>query len=390
MNNWQQRLAAKLEQRRAQQRYRSRRVSLGAQGAELAVGELALLNFCSNDYLGLAASAEIGQALREASQEFATGSGASHLVCGHSAEHHSLEQELAEFTGRERALVFSSGYMANLGVITALLGKGDVVIQDKLNHASLIDGGLSCGAQFRRYRHADVDHLRMQLINASDRPVMIVTDGVFSMDGDIAPLPEIVELAEEFGALLMVDDAHGFGCYGEHGGGLAEHFSLNQAQLPILVGTFGKAFGTFGAFVAGSEALIENLIQFARSYIYTTALPPALAAATRKSLVIVHEGTILRRQLQENIAYFKNQCSMGGLPLMRSDSAIQPLLLKQDSKALQLSEFLLEHGIWVSAIRPPTVPEGSARLRITLSASHKQEQIERLVITLKAGMEMLK
>ncbi len=351
--------------------YRSRRI----------IDNKAVVNFCSNDYLGLANDARVITAFKKAADDYGVGSGSAHLICGHSSAHHALEEELAEFTGRERALLFSTGYMANLGTITALVERGDSVFEDKLNHASLLDGGLSSGAIFKRYPHSDLEQLEKLLTKASGQK-LVVTDGVFSMDGDVALLRELANLAKQHAAWLMVDDAHGFGVLGKNGGGLVEQLNLTSDDVPILMGTLGKAFGTFGAFIAGSEILIETLIQSARTYIYTTALPPAIAQATRESLKIVIAETWRREKLQTLIAQFKSGAAQLGLPLMPSDSAIQPLLVGESSCATRISERLLEAGFLVSAIRPPTVPKGKARLRITLSALHQSEDVARLLETL--------
>lgn len=373
-----------LAERRAQRLYRSRRVIEGAQGPELTVDGERYLAFCSNDYLGLANHPAVVEAFARAASEYGVGSGASHLVSGHSAPHHRLEEALAEFTGRPRALLFSTGYMANLGAINALLGKQDFIFEDKLNHASLLDAGLLSGARFQRFLHNDLTSLESRLRRAGDGRKLIAVDGVFSMDGDLAPLPELAALAGRYDAWLMVDDAHGFGVLGAQGAGCAEHFGLDGEQLPILMGTLGKAIGTFGAFVAGSEALIETLIQFARTYIYTTALPPAVAAATLKSLELVRSETWRREHLQQLIARFRRGAEQLGLSLLPSASAIQPLLVGDAGRALDLSERLAQRGIWIGAIRPPTVPAGSARLRITLSAAHSEQQVDRLLAALAA------
>lgn len=383
-------LRSTLDERRAQQLYRTRKIVESAQGVEVIIDGKKYLNFCSNDYLGLANHPSIIEAFKKAADEFGVGSGASHLVCGHSSLHHELEENLAEFTGRERALLFSTGYMANLGVITALLDKGDFIFEDKLNHASLIDAGLLSGARFQRFLHNDIDNLRSRLERVESGRKLICVDGVFSMDGDIAPLTELAQLAQRHDAWLMVDDAHGFGVLGKNGAGCAEHFNLDQNQLPILMGTLGKACGSFGAFIAGSEALIETLIQFARPYIYTTALPPAVAAATLQSLKIIREESWRRERLQKLITRFRDGARQLDLPLMNSASAIQPLLVSKSgesegdaARALAFSEKLAAQGFWISAIRPPTVPTGTARLRITLSAAHSETQIDRLLDALK-------
>jgi 8-amino-7-oxononanoate synthase len=372
-------LQAALTERRQHHLYRQRRNLQSAQGAEVQVDGKPYLNFCSNDYLGLANHPAVVAAFQQAANDYGVGSGASHLVCGHSALHHQLEEELAAFVGRDRALLFSTGYMANLGVVNALLGKKDYIYQDKLNHASLLDAGLLSGAHFQRFLHNDMDSLAAKLEKATSGRKLIVVDSVFSMDGDMAPLQELAALAEQHQAWLMADDAHGIGVLGEHGAGCAEHFQLSQQQLPILMGTLGKGFGSFGAFVAGSEELIETLIQFARPYIYTTALPPAVAAASLASLKVIREDQPRRQHLHALIARFKAGAATHQLPLMASDTAIQPLVVGDSQKASVLSEQLAQRGFLIGAIRPPTVPANSSRLRITLSAAHSEQQLDALL-----------
>jgi 8-amino-7-oxononanoate synthase len=374
-----QHLQQRLDERKRQSLYRTRKTIASAQGASVVVDGKKLLGFCSNDYLGLANHPEINKAAKAAVDKYGVGSGASHLVCGHSSEHQALEEELAEFTGRDRALLFSTGYMANLGVITALLNKGDDLFEDKLNHASLLDGGLLSGARMQRFLHNDTASLELKLTKAKNGNKLIAVDGVFSMDGDTAPLKKLSNCAQQHKAWLMIDDAHGFGVLGKNGGGSSEYFGLDQQQLPILMATFGKGLGTFGAFVAGSNALIETLIQFSRSYIYTTAIPPSIAASTRAGLGLLQTESWRRQHLTELIRYFKHEAALLNLPLMKSDTAIQPLLVGDADAALVLSAALEAKGFWVSAIRPPTVPLGSARLRITLSAAHSKEQVEQLL-----------
>ena len=372
-------LAAALSDRQDQHLYRSRRVLESAQGAEVVVDGQRYLNFCSNDYLGLANHPEIVTAFKNAADTFGVGSGASHLVCGHSALHHQLEEELADFTGRDRALLFSTGYMANLGSVNALVGRGDYVFEDKLNHASLLDAGLLSQARFQRFLHNDLDSLDKRLAKAEAGRKLIVVDGVFSMDGDCAPLPALADTADAHDAWLMVDDAHGFGVLGDSGAGCAEHFGLDQQRLPILMGTLGKGVGSFGAFVAGNDTLIETLIQFARPYIYTTAMPPAVAAASLASLAIIRRDHARRAHLLALIARFKQAAAQLSLPLMASDTAIQPLTIGSSDAALAASEALAQQGLLVGAIRPPTVPEGTARLRITLTAAHTEPQVDQLL-----------
>jgi 8-amino-7-oxononanoate synthase len=375
MNN----LAADLEARRAAGLYRIRRIVESPQQPEMQVDGRTMLTFCSNDYLGLANHPEVVKALQRGAERYGVGSGAAHLINGHSRAHHQLEEELAEFTGRPRALLFSTGYMANLGVIGALLGRGDSLFEDRLNHASLIDAGLLSRADLKRYRHADVSSLERQLMGVEVGRRLIATDGVFSMDGDLAPLPDLARLAQQQDAWLMVDDAHGLGVLGEEGQGSLGYYGLDNHQVPILMGTLGKAFGTFGAFVAGSETLIETLIQQARSYIYTTAPPAALAEASRVSLRIARQESWRREHLQSLVQRFRVAAKQLGLPLLDSNTPIQPILAGSAQRALEWSRRLQEQGILASAIRPPTVPEGSARLRITLSARHTEQQFERLL-----------
>lgn len=372
-------LAPGLTERHRRHLYRQRRILESAQGPEVRVDGKTYIAFCSNDYLGLAQHPQVVAAMQKASDHYGVGSGASHLVSGHSREHHALEEELAAFCGRERALLFSTGYMANLGAVTALVGRSDGVFEDRLNHASLLDAGLLSGARFQRFQHNDMRDLERRLARSRSERKLIVVDGVFSMDGDCAPLTELSQLAERHNAWLMVDDAHGFGCLGAQGGGCAEHFGLGQDRLPILMATLGKALGTSGAFVAGSETLIETLIQQARSYIYTTAMPPALAAASRASLRLLTEEAWRRDALQSRIQQFRQDAQALGLALMPSETAIQPLLVGDEARALKLAEGLAERGFLVIAIRPPTVPAGSARLRITLSAEHTEQQVTQLL-----------
>ena len=358
--------------------YRSRRVLTSPQGINLQIDGRTVLNFCSNDYLGLANHPDVVSAFKAAADHYGVGSGSAHLICGHSAAHHALEEELADFTGRDKALLFSTGYMANIGVISALLGQGDAVFEDRLNHASLLDGGLFSGARFKRYAHADVENLNVYLEKATGNK-LIVTDGVFSMDGDFAPLKALSLAAKNNDAWLMVDDAHGLGVIGTRGGGLLEHYGLNQEDVPVLMGTLGKGFGTFGAFVAGSDALIETLIQQARTYIYTTALPAAVAEATRASLKIVITEIWRRDKLKKLAERFRLGAGQLGLELMASTSPIQPIIIGDSRRAVDISNALLSAGFLVSAIRPPTVPKGSSRLRVTFSALHEEHQIDQLL-----------
>jgi len=372
-------LQEQLAQKKAQGLYRQRRIITGPQQAEIIVDGKKVINFCSNNYLGLANHPEINAAFKKGIDLYGSGSGSAHLINGHSAAHHALEEELADFTGYPRCLLFSTGYMANIGVVQALVSRGDVVLEDRLNHASLLDAGLLSGARFSRYGHADVAAAEKSLIKYNEQKKMLLTDGVFSMDGDIAPIPELAKICQQQSSWFMVDDAHGFGVLGENGRGCIEHFDLRPTDVPVLMGTLGKAFGTSGAFVVGDDDLIEHLIQSARSYIYTTATPAALAEATRASLKLVQTENWRREKLTEHIAYFRQSIAELGLELMDSSTAIQPVVIGDSKKAVNISQQLFERGFHVSAIRPPTVPEGTARLRITLTAEHNQDHLTSLI-----------
>lgn len=386
----QQRLSARLTERRTQNLLRQRRSVESPQQPALAVDGSKLLSFCSNDYLGLANHPDVVAAFKRGLDEYGAGSGASHLVTGHTKAHAALEEELAAFTGRSRALLFGSGFMANVGVLTTLLDDNDHVFEDKLNHASLLDGGRFSGASFRRYPHLDMARLGASLQAAEgDGVSFVVSDGVFSMDGDLAPLGELLQTAERHNAVVMIDDAHGFGCLGATGGGIvelaqAQGVVVDEQRLPVLVGTLGKAFGTAGAFVVGSDNLIETLIQFCRPYIYTTALPAAVAVATRTSLRLAQQDSWRREHLLALVQRFRRGASKLGLRLLDSPTQIQALLLGTPERALAASRQLEAQGILVTAIRPPTVPPGTARLRITFSAAHTEQQVDMLLAALAA------
>lgn len=349
---------------------------------EVSAGNAPLIDFCGNDYLGLAHHPQIVAALSEATARYGVGSGAAHLVTGHGIEHSKLEETIAEYTGRERALLFSTGYMANLAVITTLAESGDAVLLDRLNHASIIDGARLSGARFKRYAHNDATAAETALreyANDPDRATLVATDGLFSMDGDLAPLPNLAAACARHRAWLVVDDAHGLGILGPRGRGTLEHFKLTADDVPVLVGTFGKAFGTFGAFVAGDANLIEYLMQKARSYIYTTALPQVLAAATRRAMELSDEESWRRERVLALAQRFRKGAEQLGLPLAVSGTPIQPVIIGRSENALKAQEKLLEKGFWVAAIRPPTVPADTARLRVTLSAAHSEAQVDRLL-----------
>lgn len=375
------RLRHLLVERQAQDLYRRPRITESPQQPIMQVNGKTMLAFCSNDYLGLAKHSEVIKTFQQAANEYGVGSGAAHLVNGHSRMHQQLEEALAEFTQRARALLFSTGYMANLGLTNALAERQDTVYQDRLNHASLLDAALLSGSKLVRYPHNDTAQLNKRLEVQTSGQKLIVTDGVFSMDGDTAPVQALAALAHTHDAWLIVDDAHGFGVLGSTGAGLLEAENLGEEDA-ILMGTLGKALGTAGAFVAGSADLIEYLIQTARPYIYTTAQPPALAAATLTSLKLVQTETWRREHLRDLIQIFRAGASQLGLKLMPSQTAIQPILIGENAQALAISQQLEQRGILITAIRPPTVPAHTARLRITLSALHTQQQVEFLLDTL--------
>ena len=380
-------LQRELAERAAQDLLRTRRTLTSPQSPHIVMDGKPYLAFCSNDYLGLASHPQLIAALQQGAQEWGAGAGAAHLVSGHFAPHRQLEDRLAAFLGKPAALLFSTGYMANLGVVQALAGKGDTVFADKINHASLNDAMLLSRAAVKRYRHGDLAQLAQLLEQTKNGRKLVITDAVFSMDGDLALLRELLDLCERFDAWLYVDDAHGFGVLGQQGRG-----SLFQAPPPkgeglgwgsspriIYMATLGKAAGVSGAFVAAEQAVIDTLVNHANSYVYTTAAPPALAAALLQSLQLIEQGDALRAHLHDLIVQLRNGLSDLPWPLMPSETAIQPLLIGDNRQALALSEALRARGIWVAAIRPPTVPQGTARLRITLSAAHSAADAERLI-----------
>jgi 8-amino-7-oxononanoate synthase len=367
----------------AQGLLRIRRILESAQGAHVTVDGHAYLAFCSNDYLGLAAHPALVEAACQGAAQYGVGAGASHLIIGHTAAHHQLETELAQFLQQDAALLFSTGYMANLGIVTALMGRNDLVLADKLNHASLNDAALLSRARLVRYNHIDLDHLERLLARSSERKKLVVSDAVFSMDGDIAPLPELLALCERYDAYLLVDDAHGLGVLGAHGRGILEHFGVDSPRL-IYMATLGKAAGVFGAFVAGHASLIQTLMQGARTYIYTTAMPPLLAVALSASLRLFREEGWRREHLRELQTELKHNLHTERWRLLPSETPIQPLLVGGNKETVALSDALRSRGILVPAIRPPTVPKGQARLRISLSAAHSKDEVRMLAETLNA------
>jgi 8-amino-7-oxononanoate synthase len=377
-----QRLADQLAELERRGLRRSRLVRQSPQGPRIVVDGREVLAFCSNDYLGLANHPRIVEAAIEAASRYGVGEGASHLLSGHSAAHERLEEKLAEFMQMPRALLFSTGYQANIGAVTALAGPEDAIFSDALNHASLIDGVRLSHARVVRYPHADLRFLSGALAESDARTKLIVTDGVFSMDGDIAPLPALLDLCERHDAWLLVDDAHGFGVIGRGGGGSPAHFGLRSPRL-VYVGTLGKAAGVAGAFVAGAAEMVETLLQRARTYIYTTAAPAMLAAAVEASLELIREDEWRRERLRKLIAVLRRELRGSESALAYSDTPIQPLVLGENSEAVRASAALRERGILVPAIRPPTVPEGTARLRISLSAAHSEDDVLRLAAALR-------
>jgi 8-amino-7-oxononanoate synthase len=371
-------LLKELETRATQGLLRRRGVLDSPQGVRISIDGKPYLSFGSNDYLGLANHPQLIAALQAGAKLYGAGSGASHLVSGHSSAHHQLENELAAFVHKPAALLFSTGYLANLGVLQALAGRGDTVFADKLNHASLNDAMQLSRAGVKRYRHGDMAHLAQLLEHSGSGRKLVITDAVFSMDGDLAPLPGLLALCERHDAWLLVDDAHGFGVLAEQGRGSPAHFKLDSPRI-IYMATLGKAAGVSGAFVAAEQEVIDTLLQQARSYIYTTASPPALACALMASLALMHAEEWRREHLQKLIAQLR--AGLAGLPWtpMPSATPIQPLLVGSNEDTLALSEGLRQQGIWVPAIRPPTVPQGTARLRISLSAAHGEQDVARLI-----------
>jgi 8-amino-7-oxononanoate synthase len=381
-HNYETFIAAKLAALREQGLYRNPPIIEGRAGTRIVINNRELINFCSNDYLGLAQNPKIQRAMSEAAERYGTGSSASPLICGKTALHQKLEQRIAEMTGRDRALLFNCGYMANLAVVTTMSQGTDVEIHlDRLCHASLIDGVIASGSHFRRYPHLDLEVLNNRLKVAPEKRKLVLTESVFSMDGDIAPLDKISQLCREYGAILIVDDAHGMGVLGKNGHGALEHFNLGQEQAPLLMGTFGKALGVHGAFVAGKADYIDLLIQRARPYIYSTSLPVPVVAAVLVALEIVSKEHDRRTRLYDLISYFSDRAAqMEFAPATKTP--IQPLIIGSAHKTMEVCSELEKHGIFVMGIRPPTVAKGKSRLRITLNASHSLEELEHLMSSL--------
>jgi 8-amino-7-oxononanoate synthase len=371
-------LQRELDQRKIDGLLRQRRLLDSPQAEHIVANEQPYLSFCSNDYLGLANRPELIAAMQKAAGDSGVGSGASNLITGHHRYHDALEKQLAAFVELPAALLFSTGYMANIGVLGALTGRGDAIFADKLNHACLNDGAYFSHAEFQRYPHNDVAALEKLLQASTAKHKLIAADAVFSMDGDIAPIPEYLALCEKYDAYLYLDDAHGFGVLGEHGKGSLNHFKVKSPRI-IMMATLGKAAGVAGAFVAGEQVVIDYLIQKAKSYVYSTPAPPALSATLSASVQLIEQGDDLRANLNRSIAYLKNNLKLNQWQLMDSDTPIQPLVVGGNKEALALSEYLQTCGILVPAIRPPTVPVGTARLRISLSAAHTLDDMKKLV-----------
>ena len=381
-------LQQELEQRKADGLLRQRRLLDSPQAEHIVANDKPYLSFCSNDYLGLANRPELIAAMQQAAADSGVGSGASNLITGHHRYHDDLEKQLAAFVELPAALLFSTGYMANIGVLGALMGRNDAIFADKLNHACLNDGAYFSYAEFHRYPHNDVAALEKQLQASKAQHKLIAADAVFSMDGDIAPIPEYLALCEKYDAYLYLDDAHGFGVLGPHGQGSLHHFNIKSPRI-IMMATLGKAAGVAGAFVAGEQVVIDYLIQKAKSYVYSTPAPPALSATLSASLKLITQGDDLRAHLNSLIAYLKANLHLNKWRLLPSDTAIQPLVIGGNEASLAVSEYLQAKGILVPAIRPPTVPTGTARLRISLSAGHTLDDVKQLITVIHEAERVL-
>ncbi|MFT5116460.1 MAG: 8-amino-7-oxononanoate synthase [Parasphingorhabdus sp.] len=377
---WQTHLRSRLQSRIETNQLRQHRIVEGEQRVDIAIAGEQVVNFSSNDYLGLAADEGLKRQHLDGTQAFGVGAAASHLVSGHMTAHEGLEHSISEYLGAEKVLLFSSGYQANIGLLTALANRHSLLVTDRLNHASLIDAAILSRARVKRYKHNDWRGAEAYLQSAGANSIL-VTDSVFSMDGDIAPLQKLNEICLTRGALLVVDEAHGFGVLGEGRGALAEAGIKPRANV-VMMGTLGKAAGVFGAFIAADKIIIDTIIQFARAYIYSTALPPALAYAATYSIKVIQQDTDRRHRLRSNIQLFRALCKTAAIPLLNSSTPIQPLMIGDESRALEIADKLQQDGFLVIAIRPPTVPRGTSRLRVTLSAAHVPAQIQSLVQSL--------
>ncbi len=376
-------LLEEIDQRKKQNLFRQRQVIASAQGPVIKINENDFINFSSNDYLGFANNEILKDCMIDSISQFGIGSASSQLLTGYFSPHKKLEEKLSVFLNREAALVFPTGYQANLAIASVLMDSSTVVFQDRLNHASLIDSALLSKGKLVRYRHNDITHLKSLFEKYKQFNLLLMTDGVFSMDGDHAKLKEIADLCKTYNAMLIVDDAHGLGVLGNTGAGLLEEQSLNQQQVPLLIGTFGKSFGASGAFVSGSQLHVEAFIQKARTYIYTTALLPAVAATMCKAIEMIINGEELRKNIKILINHYESLLKDSGLNQNKSGSHIQPIIIGEANKTLAISKKLYENKFLVSAIRPPTVPKATSRLRISITAIHTIQQIEALVSELK-------
>jgi len=379
---WRNELRQQRDQRKSDSLWRSRRTVDSPPDREIQIGDRKLLNFCSNNYLSLANHPALIEAATAAAARYGTSTSASHLIAGHNTLHAELEESLAKFTGAEKAILFSTGYMANLAVPDTLLGRNDLLVQDRLNHASIIDGGKITNAKVRRYAHNDVQAAADILGKSDHHRKLLITDGVFSMDGDVAPLAQLQNVCQQHDTVLMVDDAHGFGVIGDAGLGSLENAGLVPKDNILLLGTLSKGCGSFGAFIAGDAVYIDSLVQHARSYIYTTALPSPVVAASIKAIELIQNESWRREKLHDNIQYFRKRAQQNEIPLTDSTTPIQPIIFGDNLATLKLSEQLYQQGFMVVAIRPPTVAVGQARLRITLMTDHTHSDIDRLVDTL--------
>jgi 8-amino-7-oxononanoate synthase len=384
-----------LERLKSEGLYRELKVVEEGQGARVKINGREVIQLSSNNYLGLAAHPELKKAASSAIEKYGCGSGASRLISGNLKLHEKLEEKISSFKGTESSLLFNSGYTANLGVISSLCGRGDIIFSDKLNHASIIDGCLLSGAEIKRYPHKDIDALERFLksthtpIHSGDKKRLIVTDGVFSMDGDIAPLREIIKLAKDYSVLVMLDDAHATGVLGKKGRGTAEHLGLDEG-IDIVMGTFSKALGSFGGFIAGRRGIREFLINKARSFIYTTSLPPSVIASSIRAIeIVVEEGNHLRDSLWRNVNYLKEGLKNMGFDTMKSQSHIIPVFIGDADKSMEMSRMLLKEGVFVQGIRPPTVPQGKSRLRVTVTSSHSMDDINIALESFKRAGERL-
>ena len=379
-------LVDEINQRKNDGLYRTRRAINSSQGSLIKINGEEFVNFSSNDYLGLANNDVLKVSMIEAIKEYGLGAGSSQLIVGYSAPHKRLEKNLAEFLNRDAALVFSSGYLANLAIASVLIDSNTIILQDKLNHASLIDAAQLSNGKLVRYRHSDIDHLKTLLEKYKQNNLVVMTDGVFSMDGDFAHVAEIAKLCKTYNAILIVDDAHGIGVLGDTGAGILEMQKLDQSQVPLLIGTFGKSFGGSGAFVSGSALYVDAFIQKARTYIYTTAMLPSLAVAMTQAIELIVDAVDLRQKLCNLVVCYKDLMRAENLDASISGSHIQPFIVGSAGKTVELSDVLFKNNILAAAIRPPTVPKDTSRLRLSFTAAHNKEQLVRLVQEIKTNL----